>query len=66
MTNAAVIVMNAFLKLSEAEKKEVLSEIKKYDEKGYVEKGSMNEDFRERTKRIMGPLSTQTCPTCGR
>ncbi len=66
MTNNATLVLNGFLKLTETEKQEVLTEIGNYQRKDYFEKGRMNEDLNERTKRIMGPINSGTCPACGR
>lgn len=66
MTNKATLVVNAFLKLSELEKQEVIVEIDSYRRKDYLEKGRMNEDFSERTKRITGPVSSAVCQFCGK
>lgn len=66
MTNNVTLVLNGFFKLSEAEKQEVLTEIDNYKRKDYFEKGQMNEDLNQRTRRIMGPISSGTCPSCGR
>ncbi len=66
MTNNSTLVLNAFLKLSESEKQEVLTEIENYKRKDWFEKGRMNEDLQERTKRIMGPVNSGGCPICGR
>jgi hypothetical protein len=66
MTDNAVLVLNAFFKLSDADKKEVIIELEIYERKDWFQKGQMNEDFQERTKRIMGPVNSAGCPICGR
>jgi len=66
MTNNSTIIFNGFLNLTGEEKKEVLQQIENYYKKETPEKRQINEEFQERTKRIMGPLSSAVCPACGK
>jgi hypothetical protein len=60
MTKKSELVFNGWLKLTESEKEEVLDEIKKYQNLGYIEKRAITE-----RKIITGPIGG-TCPCCGR
>jgi hypothetical protein len=66
MTNKVTVLFNSYLKLNSAEQEEFKQLQKDYDGKGNFEKGQLNESFGDQTKRIMGPTSGFTCPTCGK
>ncbi|NVM64497.1 hypothetical protein FHW88_002786 [Mucilaginibacter sp. SG538B] len=66
MTNNVTVLFNSFLKLNTSEQDEFKQLIKEYENKGYFEKGQLYEKFGDQTRRIMGPTSGFTCPTCGR
>jgi len=66
MTNKVAVLFNSYLKLSSSEQEELKQLIRDYDGKSYFERGQLNERFNDQTKRIMGPTSGFTCPTCGK
>lgn len=65
MTNKQLVVLKGLLELTEDEKKEVIREALNNQTKTFSEKRSLNESF-EKAQRVMGPLSSASCPCCGR
>ena len=66
MTNKVKIVLKGFLDLSESEKRDFIGELKRYSDKGTLEKGIMHEQLGGDVKRILGPTSSDFCHCCGR
>lgn len=65
MTNKQLVVLKGLLELTEEERNEVIKEALGNKSKTFSEKSSLNESF-EKAQRIMGPLSSTSCPCCGR
>ena len=65
MTNKQLVVLKGLLELTEDERKEVIREALNNQTKTFSEKRSLNESF-EKAQRVMGPLSSSSCPCCGR
>lgn len=60
MTRNSELVFDGWLRLTENEKKEVLEEINKFQNLGYLEKRTIIE-----RKIVTGPIGS-ICPCCGR
>ena len=65
MTTDAKRLIKVFLKLSDSDKKEVTDFIKSYSDSSYFEKGQRSESFLNET-RVLGPISSNICPYCGK
>jgi hypothetical protein len=65
MNSKQLVVLKGLLELSADERKEVIREAQNNETKTFSEKRSLNESF-EKAQRIMGPLSSASCPCCGR
>jgi len=65
MTNKQLVVLKGLLELSEDERKEVIKEASNNQTKTFSEKRTLNESF-EKAQRVLGPLSSASCPCCGK
>jgi hypothetical protein len=61
------LVLNGYLKLNDAEKKEFIKEISEYQKKSINEQRTFSENFQKSTDSfVLGPVSRGYCSTCGR
>lgn len=65
MTNKQLVVLKGLLELTEEERREVIREALDNKTKTFSEQRNLNENF-EKAQRVMGPLSSLSCPCCGR
>jgi hypothetical protein len=65
MTNNQLVVLKGLLELSTEERREVIRELQSNETKSFSEKRSLNESI-EKAQRIMGPITSSSCPCCGR
>lgn len=65
MTGKSILVANGFLKLTDEEKKEVVTEIQKYYNANPTEKRSLENSIERTAGVVLGPTHG-TCPCCGR
>jgi hypothetical protein len=66
MTNNTTVVLNGFMKLTAAEKQELIEAINGFYQKNDLQKGMMNESLSAETRKILGPTSGNVCRCCGR
>lgn len=65
MTDKQAVVLKGLLELTEEERNEVIREALGYKTKTFSEKFRLDETL-NKSRRIMGPLGSSTCPCCGK
>lgn len=65
MTNKQLVVLKGLLDLTDEERNEVVQEALNNKTKTFSERRSLNELF-EKAQRVMGPISSSSCPCCGK
>jgi hypothetical protein len=63
MNKKTEIVFRGFLELSVTERSELVDAINDYFKKDYLERRSVEEAYKS---VVLGPLSSNVCPCCGR
>ena len=67
MANTKVtIVLNGYLSLDPAERREFIKELNAYIEAKVDRKRSLQEDIEKRASMSLGPLESSRCPCCHR
>lgn len=66
MTTKSQGLIKVFLTLSDVEKAEVKEFIDNHQRSNSLQKGEQTRNFNESFKRIMGPVSQNACPLCGK
>lgn len=66
MTNSGKAVLGGFAKLYFTDKKEVIDELKKFENSSQAEQYSLNESYEKIGRVVMGPTSSGGCPLCGK
>lgn len=66
MTDKVKVILKSIIALSDAEKQELLKEVRRHDEKDYFQKSEQSKALNEEVRRILGPTSSFSCPVCGK
>jgi hypothetical protein len=65
MNNKTKMVFAGFLELADSDKSELIHAINEYYEE-YRQSGGSLKEFSELKRVTLGPLSSDSCPCCGR
>jgi hypothetical protein len=65
MTTDAKRLIRVFLNLSESDKREVAEFIKNFDNSSPTERSTKTFSYLNES-RVLGPISSNTCPYCGK
>ncbi|BBO18682.1 conserved hypothetical protein [Candidatus Brocadia pituitae] len=66
MSKASDRVIAGFMRLTESEQKEIITEITNYMRESFVRKQSLRENFEKQAGIVLGPTNPGGCPCCGR
>ncbi len=65
MTDKQKVVLKGLIELSADERKEVIRESQNYETKTFSERLNLNETL-NKSQKVLGPTSGNSCPCCGR
>lgn len=65
MNKRTKLVFAGFIELTTSERNELIDEMNKFVKMEYKERSALAEEYKS-LKVSLGPISTETCPCCGR